>query len=95
MKINVPLFPNKNRTNPNAPTHTLSFKDENEQWQQVAALWKKTAQSGTEYLSLTLDTEVYEQYQKQRQNSYPKKTEAPAMPDNDAPVDVDDLPWGI
>ncbi len=92
MEMKFPIFKNK-KTNDKQPDYRLSFKD-NETWINCASVYVNHSKAGTEYLSVTLDTEAISKYLNNEKNKgyEPKKKEGVSN-NQDVVIDPNDLPF--
>lgn len=74
MAVSITLFQNS-KTNENQPDYRASYKDEQGEWHNVGAIWKKQGKKG-EYLSLSLELEEIDGYV-QNQKGFTGQSSAP------------------
>ena len=92
-KVNFPLFANNNKQNDNQPDYQFSYQDQDNEWHNVAAGWKKRSKNGNVYLSISVSTEELELY-RENNEKYKAENAQPAGDgeyDNMSEEDMDEL----
>jgi uncharacterized protein (DUF736 family) len=95
-KITIPFFKNTRKQSANHPDYQLSFKDNNEEWQNVGGAWVSSSKNGNEYLSIQIDLETLEKWRihdEENKKNFTPKAKKPEPEEQVDSLSDDDLPF--